>query len=40
MRIMVLADTADKALDALNGFGLGAYIIGEIAVGEEKVRIC
>ena len=40
MAVIVSKDTADKALDALNGFGLGAYIIGEIAVGEEKVRIC
>ena len=40
MAVIVSKDTADAALDALNGFGLGAYVIGEIAAGEEKVRIC
>ena len=40
MAVIVSKETADKALDALNGFGLGAYVIGEIAAGEEKVRIC
>ena len=33
-------DRFQHGLQLLNGFGLGAYIIGEIAVGEEKVRIC
>ena len=33
-------ETADAALTALNGFDLGAYAVGEIAAGEDKVRIC
>ena len=40
MALIVSQETADAALNALNGFDLGAYVIGEIAAGEEKVRIC
>ena len=40
MTLIVSKDTADAALTALNGFGLGAYAVGEIAAGEEKVQIC
>ncbi len=40
MALIVSKETADAALNALNGFDLGAYVIGEIAAGEEKVRIC
>ena len=42
MALIVSKATADAALAALNGSngGLGAYVIGEIARGEEKVRIC
>ena len=40
MALIVSKETADAALAALNGFGLGAYAVGEIAAGEEKVRIC
>ena len=40
MALIVSKETADAALAALNGFGLNAYAVGEIAAGEEKVRIC
>ena len=40
MAIIVSKATADAALAALNSFGLGAYVVGEIAAGEDKVRIC
>ena len=40
MTLIVSKETADAALSALNGFDLNAYVIGEIAAGEEKVRIC
>ena len=40
MALIVSKVSADAALAALNGFGLGAYAVGEIARGEEKVRIC
>jgi phosphoribosylformylglycinamidine cyclo-ligase len=40
MAVIVSKTTADAALAALNSFGLGAYAVGEIAAGEEKVRIC
>ncbi len=39
--VMIVSDKhADRALTALNSFESGAYVIGEIAEGEEKVRIC
>ena len=40
MALIVSKETADAALEALNGFDLGAYVVGEIGEGEEKVRIC
>ena len=40
MALIASKTTADAALDALKGFGLDACVIGEIAAGEEKVRIC
>ena len=40
MAVIVSKQTADAALDALNGFDLGAYVIGEITAGEDKVQIC
>ena len=40
MALIVSGSSADKALETLNGFDLGAYVVGEIAAGEEKVRIC
>ncbi|MBE6998206.1 MAG: phosphoribosylformylglycinamidine cyclo-ligase [Ruminococcaceae bacterium] len=40
MALIASRTTADAALDALKGFGLDACVIGEIAAGEEKVRIC
>ena len=41
MAIIVSKATADAALAALNSFdSLGAYVVGEIAAGEDKVRIC
>ena len=40
MTMIVSADTADKALDALRANGCAAYVLGEITAGEEKVSIC
>ena len=40
MALITSRDTADKALETLNGFDLDAYVIGEIIAGEEKVQIC
>ena len=40
MALIVSKETADAALDALNGFDLGAYVVGEIAVREDRVQIC
>ena len=40
MALIVSKETADAALAALNAFDLGAYAVGEIAAGEEKVKIC
>ena len=40
MALIASKTTVDAALDALKGFGLDACVIGEIAAGEEKVRIC
>ena len=40
MALIVSKETADAALGALNGFDLGAYVIGEIKAGEDKVEIC
>ena len=40
MALITSKDTADKALAALNGFDLNAYVIGEIVKGEERVQIC
>ena len=40
MTMIVSADTADKALEALRANGCAAYVLGEITAGEEKVSIC
>ncbi len=40
MAMIVSGETADKAIEALDSFGVGAYVIGEITAGEERVRIC
>ena len=40
MALITSKETADKALAALNGFDLDAYVIGEIVAGEERVQIC
>ena len=40
MALITSRDTADKALETLNGFYLDAYVIGEIIAGEDKVQIC
>ena len=40
MALITSKETADKALAALNGFDLNAYVIGEIVAGEERVQIC
>jgi len=40
MAMFVSRASADAALGALNAFDIGAYVVGEIEAGEEKVRIC
>ena len=40
MALITSKETADKALAALNGFDLNAYVIGEIVAGEDRVQIC
>ena len=40
MALITSGETADKALETLNGFDLDAYVIGEIIAGEEKVQTC
>ena len=37
MTVIVSRDTADKALETLKAEGCNAYVLGEIAAGEEKV---
>lgn len=37
MTVIVSRDTADKALEALKNNGCDAYVLGDIAAGEEKV---
>lgn len=37
MALIVSADTADKAMEALKGEGIDAYVLGEIVEGEDKV---
>jgi len=39
MIMVVSRDTADRALSALAGAGCGAYALGEIVSGEEKVAL-
>jgi len=39
MTLIVSAETADMALDALRGAGEEPYVLGEIAAGEEKVTL-
>ena len=40
MTLVVSPETADKALSALRANGCEAYVLGEIARGEEKVALC
>ena len=40
MALIVSSDTADSALKALEKEGCGAYIIGEVIAGSEKVILC
>ena len=40
MSIVVSAADADKALEILRANGEDAYLIGEIAAGEERVELC
>ncbi len=40
MSTVVAAEDADKALEVLRANGEDAYIIGEIASGDDKVQIC
>ena len=37
MAVIVSRDTADKALAALKGAGCDAYVLGDVARGEEKI---
>ena len=38
--MVVSRDTADAAVAALKAGGCGAYAVGEIVSGEEKVTLC
>lgn len=40
MSVVAAKEDADKALEILRANGEDAYIIGEIAEGEEKIKIC
>ena len=40
MAMIVSPDTADAALAALRGANVDAYVLGEMAAGEEKVVLC
>ena len=40
MMLVVAKADADKALSALHLSGQEAYVIGEIAEGEDKVALC
>ncbi len=40
MSVVCAKEDADKALEVLRANGEEAYIIGEIAEGEEKIKIC
>ena len=40
MSLIVSAESADAALSALAGEGVGAYVIGEIVTGEERISLC
>ena len=40
MTMVVSRDTADAALSALKAGGCGAYVVGEIVTGQEKVALC
>ncbi len=40
MSIVVPKAEADKALEVLRAHGEDAYVIGEIAAGEEKIELC
>ena len=40
MTVVVSQDTADAALEALHENGCRAYVLGEIAAGEDKVCLC
>ena len=39
MAMIVSAETADKALEALKANGCEAYVLGKIVEGEEKVAL-
>jgi phosphoribosylformylglycinamidine cyclo-ligase len=40
MTMIVSADSADAAVAALRAGGVDAYVVGEIAEGEDKVTLC
>ena len=40
MSVVMAKEDADKAIEILRANGEDAYIIGEIANGEEKISIC
>ena len=40
MTVITAKEDADKALAALREQGCGAYVLGEVAEGEEKVALC
>ena len=40
MSLIVSGASVGAALSALEGEGVGAYVIGEIVIGEERIRLC
>ena len=40
MTMITSKDTADKALEVLKAQGVGAYVLGEVVRGEDKVELC
>ena len=40
MSLCVSPESADRAIEALRAEGVDAYVIGEIAAGDDRLRIC
>ncbi len=40
MSLCVSPGSAERAIEALRAEGVDAYVIGEIAAGDDRLRIC